>query len=190
MLNMSNVVSDADLVAPQSFVVRRSQGAWTTGGFANTTSDIGMSGPVQQASDKELQMLPTADNTTGVLSFWSTQPIYETRNDSVSSTQSLVLTGGPTTYTVAPALTGGVSLYKNGLLLQPELDYTLSGQTITLVQPAQPNDVMAATSSLPVQVPAVSDLLIYGGSSYRVMRVYHDPGCGYWKAYATQMEGA
>ena len=40
MLDMSEVISDPDLVAPQQYAILRSTGAWVAGGFQSTVSTI------------------------------------------------------------------------------------------------------------------------------------------------------
>ena len=81
---MQEVISDPDLVAPQQYVILRSTGAWVAGGFQSTVSTIQQFGPVQQASNKEVAMLPEADRVSEVRSFWSTVPIYTTNTTGAS----------------------------------------------------------------------------------------------------------
>ena len=121
MISVQEVISDPDLCAPQQYVILRSTGAWIAGGFQSTVSTIQMFGPVQQASNKEVSMLPEADRVSEVRSFWSTVPLYVTRTNAASDK---------------------------------------------------------------LQYPAM------GGEVYRVLQVYHDPGCGYFKAVATRESAA
>jgi hypothetical protein len=53
------------------------------------------------------------------------------------------------------------------------------------------SSMMSFWSTVPIYVTranAASDKLQYppGGETYRVVNVYHDPGCGYWKAIAAR----
>jgi hypothetical protein len=38
--------------------------------------------------------------------------------------------------------------------------------------------------------PAASDIIQYENTQYRVLRVYRDPGSGFWRALGTQMQAA
>ena len=94
MLDMSEVISDPDLCAPQQYVILRSAGSWIAGGFQSIVSTVQMFGPVQQASNKEVGMLPEADRVGEVRSFWSTVPIYVTRVNAASDKIQYPATGG------------------------------------------------------------------------------------------------
>jgi len=94
MISMKEVISDPDLCAPQQYTILRSAGAWIAGGFQSTVSTIQQFGPVQQASNKEVAMLPEADRVSEVRSFWSTVPIYVTRINAASDKIQYPATGG------------------------------------------------------------------------------------------------
>lgn len=194
MISVFEVVVDPDMIAPQPFYIYRSTGQFVAGGFQpNNTIVIPMFGPVQQASNKEIQMLAEADRIGSVRSFWSTQPIYVTRgyapvpgvNGEVPTEVSALV------YSISSAPPDGVvDLYSAGLLLQPNgFDYALDGTTITFaVTPAQP---LYVTWQVTVQAATnASDILQYETEQHRVMHVYRDPGSGYWKALADRMAAA
>lgn len=196
MIDVSEVVLDGDMVAPEVFTVRRSVGSWVAGGFVSTTSSIVMTGPVHQASDKELSMMPEADRIGEARSFWSTQPIYLTSGSKTG--QSLVhtetLTGQTTTtlnLSSAPP-TPAVILTKNGLRIIPGTDYTVLGSVVTLMQAAVSSDMFIiqwfTTSSTPGT--SASDIIVYDGQQYRVLQQYRVSGSGYWKAIAVRMAAA
>ncbi len=192
MISVFEVVVDPDLIAPQPFTVLRSTGQYVLGGFASTTTSISLFGPDQQASDKEVQMLPEADRISAVRSFWSTQPIYETRGYApVPSTHGETPTGSGTAYTLSsdpPLPAEALCVYADGRLLPPSA-YTVSGTTLTFqTAPAAPLYVTWPITAT-VQA-AASDLIEYGSEQYRVLRVYFDPGGGYYKAYGTRMAAA
>ncbi len=192
MISVQEVVVDPDTTAPRPFYILRSTGTYVLGGFQSTTVTIPMFGPVQQASNTELQMLAEADRISSVRSFWCTQPIYTTRGYApVPGVHSEQAQGAGTVYTLSAQPPGGLaSVYVSGLLQYPDgVDYTLSGGTITFVSaPASqpfvtwPITVSAATNA--------SDILQYDAEQYRVLQTYHDSGCGYWKALATRMAAA
>lgn len=190
MISVQEVVVDPDMIAPRPFAVLRSTGRYVLGGFVSTVTSIPMFGPVQQATDKEVATLPEADRISAVRSFWSTQAIYETRGYAPApGTHGEVPSGSGNVYTLSEEPpNGSICVYSDGLLLAPNLDYTLVGTTLTL---------LFATNSLYVTWPitamvaaAASDQIEYGSEIYRVLRVYRDPGSGYWKAYGTRLAAA
>jgi hypothetical protein len=189
MISVQEVVVDPDMIAPQPFTVLRSVGQFIVGGFSTTVTCIPMFGPVQQATDKEIAMLPTNDRIGEVRSFWSTQKIFLTRGQApVPSTHGEIPSGSGTTYALSTAPPGPVQVYAGGLLLASSA-YTLSGDVLTFSSaPATPLYVtwptvvdVATDASDIIQYPADT------GEKYRILRVYRDPGGGYWKAYGTRM---
>jgi hypothetical protein len=186
------VVVDPDMLAPRPFTILRSTGSYVAGGFQSTVAALPVFGPVQQASNKEVQMLPEADRISSVRSFWSTRPIYATQGYApVPGVHGEAPQGSGTAYTLsAPPPGGAVALYVNGLLLQPDgVDYSLNGASITFNQ--APFGPPYATWQQTVNAAAnASDILQYGDEQYRVLQVYRDDGGGYWKALATRMAAA
>jgi hypothetical protein len=192
MISVFEVVVDPDMLAPQPFAVLRSTGQFVAGGFASTTTTIPMFGPVQQATDKEVAMLPEADRVSAVRSFWSTQPIYETRGYApVPGVHGELLNVSGLDYALSSAPPGSeANVYANGLLLRPNgVDYLLTGASLVFnLVPAAP---LYVTWDVTVNVQAAaSDEIQYDAEVYRILRVYRDPGSGYWKAYGTRMRAA
>lgn len=190
MISVFEVVVDPDMIAPEPFTVLRSVGQFVLGGFTSTVTAIPMFGPVQQASDKEIQMLQEADRVTAVRSFWSTQPIYVTRGyGAVPGTYGESPTGAGTTYTLSTVPPAGIIVYASGKLLRPIADYTLLGTLLSFTTaPAGP---IYVTWPVTVAVEsAASDIIQYETEQYRILRVYSDPGGGYYKAYGTRMSAA
>lgn len=189
MISVFEVVVDPDMTAPRSYTILRSTGKFVLGGFESTTTPISMFGPVQQASNKEIQMLPEADRVQSARSFWSTQPIYVTRGYApVPGIQGESPTGSGVSYTLSQAPPGGVAnVYVDGLLLQPNgFDYVLSGTSLTFVFPI--TGVLYVNWQITAYVAAdASDIIQYENDQYRVMSVYRDPGGGYWKAVGTRL---
>lgn len=189
MISVQEVVVDPDMTAPKPFTVLRSTGQFVMGGngFNSTTTSIPMFGPVQQATDKEVAMLPEADRISAVRSFWSTQPIYETRSSGpVPSTHGEVpshLHG--LVYALSSLPEGPPSVYSAGLLLQAGVGYTLSGTTLTFI--SSPINLYVTWPTTANVATNASDKIEYGNEVYRVLRVYFDPGGGYFKAYGTRM---
>jgi hypothetical protein len=196
VIDVSEVVSDPDMIAPKQFTVLRSTGTFVLGGFQSTTRSFQLWGPVQQASDREINMLPEADRQGSARSFWATVPILLTRGygpePSVQGeVPQGVLPGQAFTLSVTPPMGIG-SLTLNGLLQIPGVDYVLSGNTITLLNaPAAVGAVLWFQWPVTINAQAAaSDILVYEGTQYRVLRVYRDPGGGYYKAVGTQLEAA
>lgn len=191
MISVFEVVVDPDMIAPQPFTVLRSTGQFVPGGFESVTTPIPMFGPVQQASDKEVQMLPEADRISSIRSFWSTQAIFETRGYApVPGTHGEAPAGSGTHYTLSgPSPANAASVYAGGLLQRPGVDYVLSGTALTFnAAPAAP---LYVTWQVTVDVATnASDQIQYDSETYRILRVYRDPGSGYWKAYGTRMAAA
>ncbi len=195
MITVGELIGDPDLTAPQPYTLFRSMGQWVAGGFQSTTTTTQLFGPVQQASNKEIAMLPEADRIGSVFAFWSTQPFYTTRGYAAAPGTHGEQPNGAvpgTAYTLsAPPPNASGWFYINGLLQTPNAAYTLTGASITTAAPTPANAVLwfewpiAGYTSL-----SASDILQYEQTQYRVLQTYHDPGCGYWKALATRMPGA
>ena len=189
MISVEEVISDPDMVAPQSFTILRSTGQFVAGGFQSTTTPINCFGPVHVASDKEIQMLAEADRVGAVRGFWANIPIYTTRGTaSVPSVHGEVPTGSGTTFTLsAPPPGEVVTVYDaNGRLA---LNYTIAGAALTFGSaPATP---LYATWPITVQSgQSASDIIQYENEQYRVGHIYRTPGSGYYKALATRMDAS
>lgn len=191
MISVFEVVVDPDMTAPEPFTILRSTGQFVLGGFASVTKAIPLTGPVQQASDKEIAMLPESDRVGEIRSFWSTQPVYTTRGYApVPGVHGEHPIGAGTTYTISELPPDGiVVVYANGLMLQPNVAYTLTGTTLTFV--SAPTLPLYITWIVTVDAATnASDVIQYETEQYRILRVYRDPGSGYWKAFGTKMAAA
>jgi hypothetical protein len=197
MIDVSEVVLDPDMIAPKPYTVERSTGTFELGGFVSVVTKFSMFGPVQQASNKEIAMLPEADRVGSVRSFWSTVPILLTRGfGPAPSIHGEVPQGAlpGSTFVLSVQPPGGVGTFTiNGLLQQPGVDYLVTGATITMLSGV----TLAAGSVLFFQWPvtakvqaAASDIIQYEQTQYRVLSVYRDPGSGYYKALGTQMQAS
>lgn len=196
MISVFEVVVDPDMIAPQPFTILRSTDVFVAGGVLSTTTSIPMFGPVQQASDKEVSMLPEADRVGSIRSFWSTQPLYVTRGYAPVPGvhgEAPVHASGLLYFLSAEPPADSLCVYSNGLLLATS-KYTVSGTTLTL-QSSPTNLYVTWSITVSVQ-PSNSDQIQYTDidsevtETYRVLRVYRDPGGGYWKAYGTRLAAA
>lgn len=191
MISVYEVVVDPDMIAPKPFTILRSTGRFVLGGFASAVAPIPQFGPVQQATNKEIEMLEEADRVGGVRSFWCTQPIYTTRGYApVPGIVSEAPVGSGVTYVLTQTPPAELlCVYVAGLLLRQNSDYSITGAVITFTTAptAPPYAVWQATVSVATNA---SDQLQYESEVYRVLQVYYDPGGGYWKALATRMAAA
>jgi hypothetical protein len=192
VITVQEVISDPDFVAPHLYTILRSIDTYIAGGVESVVTRIPMVGPVQQSSNKEIQMIPEGDRVGEMKSFWSTIPIFITRGNSpVPSTHGEVPQGGGVTYVLSFAPLGGqITLTLNGVGLTPGIDYVLNDAVITMLIAT---DGGALYASWPVTAwvqPSNSDILEYDGEQYRVLQRYHDDGGGYWKAIATRLRAA
>lgn len=192
MINVQEVVTDADFTTPSEFSILRKSGVFTSAGFSpSSTTIIVQNGPVQQASNKEIEMLPEADRIGSIRAFWTTIPIYVTSaTRQVAQTFYLDPTGAipGTQYTVVSTL--GV-LYKNRKALRLNIDYTQAGDVITLAQPTVAGDTLVYVYTEQTEAgTGVSDVIQYLGHQYRILSVFRIEGSGYWKALGTRMEAA
>jgi len=198
VISVQEVVLDTDLTAPEPYQVKRTTGQFALGGFQplQVTTFL-LFGPVQQASNKEINMLQEADRVGSIRSFWSTVPIYLTRGTApVPSVQGSQPSGAVpgTVYILPQAPQGGAGdFYINGRLQRPGVDYVLSGSTLTTTNVTPSGAQLWFQYPVTVQVQdAYSDIILYppGGDQFRVLQRYRDDGSGYWKAVATRMNAA
>lgn len=193
MINVADIVADADLQAPQPFTILRSTGQFVLGGFDSAiTTTIEAYGPVQRATSKEVQMLPEGDRVGAIMAFWWTQPILLTTGKApVPSTHGEVPAGDVpgSVYTLSSApVDGGINLFRNGLLQRVPYDYTIDGATITLARPTVTGEQLYVTWPVTLMVGTnAADVLVYNGEKYRVLDVKNYPGSGYWKALGTRI---
>jgi hypothetical protein len=214
MIDVSEVVGDFDMQAPLPYLIQRSTGQWLAGGFQSITTNISNMGPVQPATDEDVQMLPEADRVSGVLAFWSLIPIYQTRDAIEAGTiQTVTMQGDGGTVYYLPKVPGSQSitpsvrlpgvgtgflfdcqgvLFRNSMFMTPGVDYTITGNVITMMLPLTPDDILTYqypyfSSTGQSSGPAASDILIYASLQYRVMSTRYYPGGGYWKALGTRL---
>jgi hypothetical protein len=197
MISVQEVILDPDMIAPEPFTILRSTGQFALGGFETVTVPIQLWGPVQQASNKEIQMLPEADRVGSIRAFWSRVPVYLTRGTAPApGTHSEAPAGSVpgSTFTLSAAPPGDVgNFYVNGLFQTPGVDYTLAGNVITTTNPVPTGALLLFTWPITQNVAdAASDIIVYppGGEQFRVLARYFDPGSGFWKALGTRMNAA
>ncbi|GED71177.1 hypothetical protein BRE01_48790 [Brevibacillus reuszeri] len=83
MIDVSEVITDPDFAQP--FTVHRKGGDWVKGRWVSSdVPPIRMTGVVIVADAKTLEQLPEGDRVTGLMSFYSTQELFETREEGTS----------------------------------------------------------------------------------------------------------
>ncbi len=195
MINVQEVILDPDMLPDQPFTILRSQGQFVKAGFQSTTTEIQLWGPVQQASNKEISMLPEADRVGGIRAFWSRIPVYLTRGTAPApATHSEAPQGAipGSSFTLSDAPPGGVgSFYINGVFQTPGVDYTLTGVALVTTVPVPANAALLFIWPVTVNAQqAASDIIVWGGERFRVLSRYYDPGSGYFKALGTRENAA
>jgi hypothetical protein len=193
MISVQEVIQDPDMTDPEPYVILRSTGQWVAGGFQSVvTRTINIFGPVRNATDKEIAMLPEADRVSRVRAFYATQPILLARGYApVPATYEETPRQASALVWVLSAPPPGnfANITVNGLYMRPNgLDYTLNGTMIAFnVQPPAPGTISATWPVTANVQAAESDVIVYYGEQYRVTAVYRTGGSGYWKALATRM---
>ena len=194
MITVDEVIGDPDMVAPQPFAIQRYVGQFVAGGFQNTLlATFQQFGPVRNATDEEIHMLPESDRTSQVRAFYALTPVLIARGVApAGGTHGEVPQGAVpgTTYTLSVAPPGGIGqLTINGIFQRPGADYAFStSTTIELTVSTSLGDGL--WFQWPVEVfvaQAESDIILYNGEQYRVLDVYRTEGSGYWKALGTRM---
>lgn len=84
MIDLSDIVNDPDFA--QAYTVTRTSGSFGQGGYIpGSPTQIAFWGIIQPASEEDLQQIPEADRTLGMMSFISTDQMYKTRVNSDGS---------------------------------------------------------------------------------------------------------
>lgn len=196
MISVQEVVQDPDFAAPRPFVIQRSTGQWVAGGFQTTVTEIPQFGPVQQASPKEIAMLPEADRAGSIRSFWATIPLHVTTSSAaIPVTHGEVPQGAVpgTVYTLSEAPSGGHLVFYISGVEQDDTQYVVDGNTLsTMVDTPIDASLYVTWPEIVREQAAAADIIVYppGGERYRVLSTYRVPGSGYWKALGTRMSAA
>lgn len=84
MINVGRIVNNRNFSQPSGFTVYRQTGTWVAGRWVAEEAEIQMQGTVTVANSKDLTQVPEGDRVTGMMCFYSQQPIYETNPDGTS----------------------------------------------------------------------------------------------------------
>lgn len=89
MINIAEIVNDPDFA--QAFTILRSTGSWVNGTWTPATSSLPAFGVVEPASSKDLKMVPEGDINSEPMSFYSSAPIYTTRNEGTPAASDILV---------------------------------------------------------------------------------------------------
>ncbi|KPV60719.1 hypothetical protein QJ48_04105 [Paenibacillus sp. A3] len=82
MINVGRIVNSRNFAQLKGFKVYRTTGEWVRGRFVTTSeTPIQFQGTITVANADDLQQVPEGDRVTGMMCFYSQQPIYITRSE-------------------------------------------------------------------------------------------------------------
>lgn len=82
MINVGRIVNSRNFAQQNGFTVYRQTGSWVAGRWVSSETPIQMQGTVTAMNPKDLTQVPEGDRVTGIMCFFSQQPIYTTRAQS------------------------------------------------------------------------------------------------------------
>lgn len=91
MINLTGVLTSRAFAQPYSII--RSTGAFALGGFQSSPTTLPAFGPVTVAKEEELAQAAEGDRVTGAMTFYSSEPIYETTAQNSNVSDVLVWNG-------------------------------------------------------------------------------------------------
>ncbi|NOU95594.1 hypothetical protein GC093_20510 [Paenibacillus sp. LMG 31456] len=82
MINISRVVTSRNFAQPKGFTVYRTAGNWVRGRWlVDPEIILKLQGTITVANNNDLEQVPEGDRVTGLMCFYSPQPMYITRNN-------------------------------------------------------------------------------------------------------------
>lgn len=82
MIDLSRLIAAPDFSEP--FVIRRRIGKWEAGRFVATPEDTAVTGIVEPTSGDDLEQVPEGDRVSGMMTFYTRQPVYLAQDRSQS----------------------------------------------------------------------------------------------------------
>jgi hypothetical protein len=82
MIDVGRIVNSRNFAQKNGFTVYRQAGSWVGGRWTSTETALQMRGTVTPMNPKDLTQVPEGDRVTGIMCFYSQQPIYTTRGSS------------------------------------------------------------------------------------------------------------
>lgn len=80
MINVGRIVNSRNFAQPKGFTVYRITGEWVRGRFVTSPEErLTLAGTVTVANVDDLKQVTEADRVTGMMCFYSQQPMYITR---------------------------------------------------------------------------------------------------------------
>lgn len=90
MIDMSVVLNNPDLCQPFT-AMRSTDGTFVNGIYQDTKTSVALYGSVQTPDANTLEQMPEGDRVTGSRVFWSTSPIYETRDGNTQGVSDILI---------------------------------------------------------------------------------------------------
>jgi hypothetical protein len=84
----------ADPQMTEFFVIQRSTGQFSLGGFTDTKQNINAYGGVSVAGGKDLDQTPEADRVTGAMKFWMQKEIFVTHETPTAGVSDIIIWKG------------------------------------------------------------------------------------------------
>jgi hypothetical protein len=85
MINVGRIVNSRNFAQPGGFTVYRQTGDWVAGRWVpSPEKKILMQGTVTALNPNDLEQVPEGDRVTGMMNFYSQQPMYTTRAEGTS----------------------------------------------------------------------------------------------------------
>ena len=78
MIDVSRLITDPDFCEP--FTIRRRIGYWEAGRFVSMPEDTAVTGIVEPTNGDDLEQLPEGDRVSGMMTFYTKQPVYLSRD--------------------------------------------------------------------------------------------------------------
>jgi len=79
MIDVADIINDPDYA--KDYTILRSNGFFDEGGFTETITEIPDYSAVLPTNTKDLEQVPEADRISGSMTFYSSIPLFVTRNN-------------------------------------------------------------------------------------------------------------
>jgi hypothetical protein len=76
IIQMSDIVNDPYITAPEGYVITRNYGSWVAGIWTVAPTTLQGYGVIRPAKEEELEMVPAGDRVKGLMCFYSSTPIF------------------------------------------------------------------------------------------------------------------
>lgn len=92
MINIGRIVNSRNFAQPGGYTVYRQSGAWVSGRWTAAPEEVlQLQGTVTPVDKNDLLQVPEGDRVTGMMCFYSEQPIYTTRAQPAGGTSDEIV---------------------------------------------------------------------------------------------------